>query len=298
MPDGLMPAAMQEHYARGLEMGRLAEPIGQLEFERTKEIIARHLPPPPAVVADIGGGPGRYALWLAHLGYEVLHRDLMPLHVEQLREASRGKLRIQTAVGDALQLDLANESADAALLLVPCITWRTAKTGCGPWPRHGAWSVRGAWYSWRRFPAGPPGWTAFSGRACTSRSPEPKPSYRRLSGRAACHRCARARFARTFTVPASCEPNLRPAAFKLLTWSVWKARPICLMTWRLASPSLKIAAWCWRLPAPWNEFPNCSASARICWRRPEREGVASQTPPENAAGYWAGPTKVPRPRTT
>jgi hypothetical protein len=31
----------------------------------------------PAVVADIGGGPGRYALWLASLGYQVEHRDLM-----------------------------------------------------------------------------------------------------------------------------------------------------------------------------------------------------------------------------
>jgi ubiquinone/menaquinone biosynthesis C-methylase UbiE len=28
---------------------------------------AMHLPPPPATVADIGGGPGRYALWLADL---------------------------------------------------------------------------------------------------------------------------------------------------------------------------------------------------------------------------------------
>jgi hypothetical protein len=62
MPDDLKPTAMQEHYARGLELERLAESTGQLEFERTKEIILRHLPSPPAVVADIGGGPGRYAL--------------------------------------------------------------------------------------------------------------------------------------------------------------------------------------------------------------------------------------------
>lgn len=110
---------MREYYDRGRERGRLAESYGQLEFERSKEIILRHLPPPPAIVADIGGGPGRYASWLARLGYQVLHRDLMPLHVGQLRQAAAGDARIQTAVADARQLDLAGESADAVLLLGP-----------------------------------------------------------------------------------------------------------------------------------------------------------------------------------
>jgi SAM-dependent methyltransferase len=119
MPDEPILTAMHEHYDRGRELGRLAEPYEQLEFERTKEIILRHLPPPPAVVADIGGGPGSYALWLARLGYQVMHRDLMPLHVEQLRQAASGTPRILTSVGDARQLDLASESADAALLLGP-----------------------------------------------------------------------------------------------------------------------------------------------------------------------------------
>jgi hypothetical protein len=55
--------------------------------------MLRHLPNPPAIVADIGGGPGRYSLWLAQLGYQVLHRDLIPLHVTQLREAADGNPR-------------------------------------------------------------------------------------------------------------------------------------------------------------------------------------------------------------
>jgi SAM-dependent methyltransferase len=119
MPGDPKLTAMRAHYDRGKELGRLVEPTGKLEFERTKEIILRQLPPPPALVADIGGGPGRYALWLAQLGYQVVHRDLMPLHVEQLRRAARGNPRIQAAVGDARQLDLASDSADAVLLLGP-----------------------------------------------------------------------------------------------------------------------------------------------------------------------------------
>jgi 2-polyprenyl-3-methyl-5-hydroxy-6-metoxy-1,4-benzoquinol methylase len=42
----------------------------------------------PAVVSDIGGGPGRYSLWLASLGYRVEYRDLMPLNVSQLKASA------------------------------------------------------------------------------------------------------------------------------------------------------------------------------------------------------------------
>lgn len=111
--------AMGAYYERGEETGRLDGPRGQLEFERTKEIILRHLPPPPATVADIGGGPGRYALWLAGLGYEVAHRDVMPLHVEQLQREARGDSQIESRVADARHLDLATGSAEAVLLLGP-----------------------------------------------------------------------------------------------------------------------------------------------------------------------------------
>ena len=60
--------AIHEHYERRLEQDRLASPLGVIEFERTKEIIGRHLPAAPAVIADIGGGAGPYALWLAGQG--------------------------------------------------------------------------------------------------------------------------------------------------------------------------------------------------------------------------------------
>jgi SAM-dependent methyltransferase len=120
MPEDRNLAAMRAYYERGEEEARLAvSAAGLLEFERTKEIVLRHLPPPPAVVADIGGGPGRYTHWLADLGYQVRHRDLMPLHVTQLRQAHGAGTRIDSAVADARDLDLADTSVDAVLLLGP-----------------------------------------------------------------------------------------------------------------------------------------------------------------------------------
>jgi 2-polyprenyl-3-methyl-5-hydroxy-6-metoxy-1,4-benzoquinol methylase len=70
-------AELRAHYELGEERDRLAAGHGVLEFVRTTEIVLRYLPPAPARVADVGGGPGRYALWLAELGYEVEHRDLI-----------------------------------------------------------------------------------------------------------------------------------------------------------------------------------------------------------------------------
>jgi SAM-dependent methyltransferase len=119
MADDRALAAMFEYYERGEEQGRLDEPAGQLEFARTRQIIARYLPPPPATVADIGGGPGRYSLWLAALGYRVLHRDVVPLHVDQLRRQAAGNPRIDSAVADARDPGLDPGSADAVLLLGP-----------------------------------------------------------------------------------------------------------------------------------------------------------------------------------
>jgi non-ribosomal peptide synthetase component F/SAM-dependent methyltransferase len=111
---------LTEFYTLGEEENRLADSgHGRLEFERTKEIVLRHLPPPPAVIADIGGGPGRYALWLAGLGYRVVHRDIVPLHVEQLRSAVGPGGAVESEVGDARSLDLADESVAAVLLLGP-----------------------------------------------------------------------------------------------------------------------------------------------------------------------------------
>jgi len=112
--------AVAAYYARGLERDRLAAGQGALEFVRTQALLERYLPPPPAVIADIGGGPGRYALWLADRGYRVHLVDPVPLHIEQARLAARGNAAlVSAAVGDARDLQLPDASADAVLLLGP-----------------------------------------------------------------------------------------------------------------------------------------------------------------------------------
>jgi SAM-dependent methyltransferase len=108
---------MRAYYEQGKEQDRLAGAKGILELERTKEILRRRMPPAPTAIADIGGGPGRYSLWLAEEGYTVHHRDVMDLHVEQLRAAAGRS--IQSAVGDARSIDLPDSSVDAVLLLGP-----------------------------------------------------------------------------------------------------------------------------------------------------------------------------------
>lgn len=110
--------ALHEYYERDRERDRLASGLGELEFLRTVEIVSRTLPPAPAVIADIGGGPGRYTDWLHQLGHTVIHRDLVPHHVDQVRH--RYGTNIDSAIGDACDVgDIPDESVDAVLLLGP-----------------------------------------------------------------------------------------------------------------------------------------------------------------------------------
>jgi 2-polyprenyl-3-methyl-5-hydroxy-6-metoxy-1,4-benzoquinol methylase len=89
-------ARVREHYAAGQEADRLDSAVGMVEFERTKEILLRALPQPPATIADVGGGPGRYSTWLAASGHEVILTDVVPRHVEEAYEAAaRAGVRIK-----------------------------------------------------------------------------------------------------------------------------------------------------------------------------------------------------------
>ena len=95
------------YYSEADESSRLGTGWFQLEQARTRELILRHLPPPPATVIDAGGGSGSYACWLAARGYAVHLVDPVPKHVEQAKAASALQPQHPLAsakVGDARQI--------------------------------------------------------------------------------------------------------------------------------------------------------------------------------------------------
>ena len=118
----LSPERVLQYYTEADEAARLRTTWFQLEHERTRELIQRHLPPPPGRVIDAGGASGVYACWLASLGYEVHLVDPVPKHIEQARAASGRQPDYPLAsaeLGDARQLPHADNSVDAVLLLGP-----------------------------------------------------------------------------------------------------------------------------------------------------------------------------------
>ncbi len=108
-------------YSQGVEAGRLQRGIGKLEWARTVEVLARCLPPAPAVVYDVGGATGAYSLWLAERGYEAHLFDLVESNVTQARKASRSARRplASAEVADGRKVDRPAASADAVLVMGP-----------------------------------------------------------------------------------------------------------------------------------------------------------------------------------
>ena len=117
-----IPEELANHYVSGYEANRLQIGAGILDRERSRELMQRFLPPAPATILDIGGGPGGHALWLAKHGYEVHLIDITPLHVQLASEASKRQVEAPLAsinIGDACSLTWNDETVDAVLLFGP-----------------------------------------------------------------------------------------------------------------------------------------------------------------------------------
>ena len=92
------------------EWQRLETPaVGAIEFAVTCFALENNLPSKGRVL-DIGGGPGRYAIWLAKRGYKVVLADLSP---EML---SLARLKVSEAgVSDAIEAIIEVEACDLSI---------------------------------------------------------------------------------------------------------------------------------------------------------------------------------------
>ena len=116
---------VREYYAHfdEREWLRLLDGEGLVEFAVTTHALTQHLPEAGRVL-DIGGGPGRYAIWLAEHGYTVVLADLSPNLLEiaraEIDNAGVGANIEAFAEADARDLSAwPDASFDAVLSLGP-----------------------------------------------------------------------------------------------------------------------------------------------------------------------------------
>lgn len=113
--------AIKAYYDNAPEESRLELGPFRLEELRSRDLVLRHAPPPPAVVLDVGGAAGAYAFWLAERGYEVSLFDATPRLIDVARARNEHAARPLSAcnVADARNLPQASDSAQMVLLLGP-----------------------------------------------------------------------------------------------------------------------------------------------------------------------------------
>src|SRR5437016_6434024 len=78
-----IPEEIERHYLQTKESERLTGSRGELELLRPQAILARHLPPRPSTIFDVGGAAGAYAFPLAKQGYRVHLIDPVDFHLQQ-----------------------------------------------------------------------------------------------------------------------------------------------------------------------------------------------------------------------
>lgn len=94
------------------------------EFEVTKRYMKEYIPDAGKKILDIGGGPGRYAIYLTQQGHEVTLLDLSGKNIRQaLEKAAEAGVKLDSCIhGDALRLSeylYKEEQFDVVLLMGP-----------------------------------------------------------------------------------------------------------------------------------------------------------------------------------
>lgn len=80
---------VENHYDQSAEQEWQRLLNHRTEFAVTIRALGEYLPPPPAKIADIGGGPGRYAISLSREGYIVTLFDLSKHSLDLARKKSK-----------------------------------------------------------------------------------------------------------------------------------------------------------------------------------------------------------------
>lgn len=116
----MIEISIQDFYTKSSEETRLQSGLGPFEFLRNKELISRHLPESQTIIADIGGGTGHYASWLAALGHQVILIDPVEKHIQQAnKRAQKSKRSFHCIQGEARRLPIASNSVDIVILHGP-----------------------------------------------------------------------------------------------------------------------------------------------------------------------------------
>ena len=118
--------ATREYYASfgEREWSRLENPDdGAVEFALTCHVLNKYLPSNLRIL-DIGGGPGRYSIWLAQQGHQIVLADLSPellrIAQEKITEADVNEQIEEIVEADACDLSHWSDNYfDAVLCLGP-----------------------------------------------------------------------------------------------------------------------------------------------------------------------------------
>jgi ubiquinone/menaquinone biosynthesis C-methylase UbiE len=106
------------------EWNRLKNPgDGVVEYAVTRKMLSKYLRPDSRIL-DIGGGPGRYAMWLAKHGHRVVLADLSPdlLTIARAKLDEAGVITSIEEIVEADACDLSHwqdDSFDAVLSMGP-----------------------------------------------------------------------------------------------------------------------------------------------------------------------------------
>jgi len=77
------------------------DPFHRLEFDTTMRFLKKHLPK-KGLILDAGGGPGRYTIELAKMGYNVVLLDLVPTNLELAKKMIK-KEKVKDRVKDIVE---------------------------------------------------------------------------------------------------------------------------------------------------------------------------------------------------